>query len=134
MKINETNTIKSIQEAFQKEFAYLKIEFYKQLHAEGEGSAESHITNIDLTITEIQKVKSTGSLEISGDMTVSDVETSIAEMFNIGAQVYRHSGNVWLQTTTTDSLTLKAQTQKAKEFIEEVVEEIPDAMDRQELE
>ena len=43
--INEKQTISEIQQRFLKAYPYLKIEFYKGLHASGEGSAKNHIIN-----------------------------------------------------------------------------------------
>lgn len=134
MKINEKSTLSAIQQEFIKQFPNVKIEFYKQTHAEGEGSPKSPIINGDLSIAEIQKEKNTGTIEIQGDMKVSEVEAAFASTFNVGAQVFRRSGNVWLQTTTTDELTLNEQNKKALEREETIEEDVPDAMDRQELE
>ncbi len=135
MKINEKNTINSIQQEFLKNYPYLKIEFYKQSHEKGEGSIKDHIINGDLTLAEIPKKPVSGSLQISGSLKVSELERAFTDIFGIGAQIFRKSGNTWLQTTTSDELTLDQQSQKAKDHdraSEE--EEMPDAMDRQELE
>ena len=41
MKISDKTTIKVIQEEFNQAFPYLKIEFYKEAHKEGEASPDS---------------------------------------------------------------------------------------------
>ena len=132
--INEKQTISEIQQRFLKAYPYLKIEFYKGLHASGEGSAKNHIINGDLTLSEIQNETRENTIVVSDDMKVSTLEEAFAAAFDIGAQVFRKSGNVWLQTTTTDDLTLSAQNQKAIDRMDTPDDEIIDAMDRQELE
>jgi hypothetical protein len=62
------------------------------------------------------------------------VENAFEEMYGLSVQVFRKSGNTWLQTTTSDSWTLNEQNQKALEKHEVIKEDSVDAMDLQDLE
>jgi hypothetical protein len=132
--IDLNKTISSIQQEFQKEYPNLKIEFYKELHSEGEGSMKDHIINGDLTIADITNTNSDKTITPTPEMTVNELENVFAEYFKLGAQVFRKSGTVWLQTTTSDDLTLAEQNQTGDGYKDNDDDEIVDAMDRQELE
>jgi hypothetical protein len=132
--IDLNKTISAIQQEFQKEYPNLKIEFYKELHSEGEGSMKDHIINGDLTIADITNTNSDKTITPTPEMTVNELENVFAEYFKLGAQVFRKSGTVWLQTTTSDDLTLAEQNQTGDGYKDNDDDEIVDAMDRQELE
>lgn len=132
--INKSKTISSIQKEFQKRFPFLKIEFYKKGHTQSEGSPKKNMLNNKLTIGDVQKNNLSGTIKIQGLMTVAELESAFSEIYRLPVQVFRKSGKVWLQTTTTDNWTLAEQNQKAMEKYEPVGDHIVDSMDRQELE
>ena len=49
------------------------------------------------------------NLTIKPDLTVSQLEQNFKNIYGIGIQVLRKSGNVWLETSFTDGWTLKEQ-------------------------
>jgi hypothetical protein len=132
--INKTKTINSIQEEFHKHFPYLKIEFYTHAHSQGEGSLKKNTLNSNLTIEAVQKHELSEIIKIDELMKVAELEGVFAKNFGLSVQVFRKSGNLWLQTTTTDNWTLAEQNQIAAEQYETNEEAMPDPMDRQELE
>ena len=118
--INKNEKLKDIQQQFQEHYPFLKIEFYKTAHTEGEGSApKTHLDN-NLTIGEVQKTNKEGLLHIRAITKVSELENDLVEQFGLSAQVFRKSGNVWLQTTKTDDWTLAQQNAAAAEMNENV--------------
>lgn len=132
--IDKSKKLSEIQTEFQKRFPYLKIEFYKMEHAEGEGSPKDGTLNTDLTIEQVLKNDVTGTIKIQGLMTVAELESTFKETFGLSAQVFRKSGSIWLQTSATDHWTLTEQNHKAMERLEVKEEDIVDAKDRMELE
>lgn len=132
--IEQNKKLSDIQVEFQKRFPFLKLEFYKDAHASGEGSAKAKTLNSNLTIAEAQSKAATGSLIIQGLMTVAELESAFSEVYGLSVQVFRKSGQVWLQTTVTDNWTLSIQNQKAMEKHEAPKDSAVDAMDRMELE
>jgi hypothetical protein len=134
IQINKTKKLKSIQAEFQSYFPYLKIEFYNNAHSSGEGSLKKNTLDSDLTIGAVQKHELLDAIKIDELTKVSDIENAFAKNLGLSAQVFRKSGNLWLQTTSTDNWTLAEQNKMAAEKYEVNDEAMPDAMDRQELE
>ncbi|MFO0322871.1 MAG: hypothetical protein ACK504_10635, partial [Bacteroidota bacterium] len=51
-------------------------------------------------------------IEFEEEMLVSDLENQFAEKLKLYIQVFRKSGKSWLETTYTDSWSLKKQNQE----------------------
>jgi hypothetical protein len=47
-------------------------------------------------------------------MTVADLEFRLEKEYGLHIQVFRKSGNIWLETTATDNWTLDRQNQEGK--------------------
>lgn len=114
--INKNEKLKDIQQQFQEHYPFLKIEFYKKAHEEGEGSKPKTQLDSNLTIGEVQQVSKEGLLHIRAATKVAELESDMAEQFGLQVQVFRKSGNAWLQTTKTDDWTLAEQNQTAAEM------------------
>ena len=112
MIISDEKTMRDIQIKFNKKFAYLKLEFYRGQHESGQGSPPSERLDPQLTISEVRTVRQEGNLRIKEDMKVSDFEKLFYEKYGLNVQVFRKSGNLWMQTTSTDSWTLAQQNRK----------------------
>ena len=134
--IDKTQKLITIQNEFQKQFPFLKIEFYKHTHSLGLGSPKKNTLNSELTIGDVKKNNLSGTIKINGLLKVAELETAFAKTFGLSVQVFRKSGNVWLQTTATDDWTLAEQNQKAMEMEKQTASDknIIEAGDRQELE
>lgn len=118
MIINNSKTIKEIQEEFNKKFPYLKIEFYKVRHQVGEGSPKSIQWDPDTPIRLIRYSDHAGDVSINGNLKVSTLEQKLEDEYRLHAQVFYRSGDIWLQTTRTDDWTLSEQNERAKSFFE----------------
>ncbi len=122
MIITNNKKILEIQQEFQQKFSYLRIQFYGKPHEAGEGSAVSEQLPNDKTIGEVRKKHEEGNFEIKENMTVADFENKFYQKFGLSVQVFRKSGSMWMQTTSTDGWTLAEQNRKGesseKAFIE----------------
>ena len=107
--INDDRKITAIQEKFSELFPYLKIEFFSKPHKSGGGSAKKFMKNSSKTVGECRTIHKSGTITINPNMTVAELEDNLRDVFGLGAQVFRKSGRVWLQTTVTDGWTLKEQ-------------------------
>lgn len=134
--IDKTQKLITIQNEFQKQFPFLKIEFYKHTHSLGLGSPKKNTLNSELTIGDVKKNNLSGTIKINGLMKVAELESAFFVTFGLAVQVFRKSGKVWLQTTATDDWTLEEQNLKATEIENQTApkKNIIDAGDRQELE
>ncbi len=107
--INDETSIRSIQDAFNSVFPYLKLEFYSKPHAPGRPSNVKFLQQPGKLLGEIRKNHTNGEIILKPEMTVSDIEQLFGNEYGIGIQVFRKSGNIWLETTITDDWTLQKQ-------------------------
>ena len=112
MLISNNRKLKEIQTDFRRLFPNLKIEFYSDHHDVGEGSSFGSRLDPEATIGQVRKEGSEGDLRIHSKMKVSTFEGRIYQRFGLNVQVFRKSGNLWMQTTSTDHWTLAQQNRK----------------------
>ena len=114
MIINDRKTIAEIQREFSQKFPYLKLEFYKVPHGEGDGSPEQQKLDPALTVDDARTSHKSGDMSINGHLKVSTLEQRFHEDYGLNVQVFRNSGGLWLQTTATDDWTLTEQNERGK--------------------
>lgn len=114
MTITDDKKLLDIQREFYDKFPYLKLEFYKSKHGTGEGSSNQELINPNQTIGEVRTIHTKGDLSINGHIKVATLEKNFSEQYGLNVQVWRRSGDIWLQTTVTDSWTLTDQNEKGK--------------------
>jgi len=121
MTIADNRSISSIQKEFQTHFPFLKIEFYDTEHVAGEGSPlNRQYKDASKTIGEIRKKHTEGDLSINGHLKVKTLEKQFYKQYGLNVQVFRQSGNTWLQTVSTDNWTLSEQNNKAAKYQEKL--------------
>ena len=114
MQITDSKKLKAIQAEFQEKFPYLKLEFYEGKHESGKPSPAGKQLGPEKTIGQVRTVQADGDLGIDGQLKVSTLETRFWQHYGLNVQVFRLSGNLWLQTSTTDSWTLAEQNRKGE--------------------
>lgn len=114
MKITNQKTLKEVQMEFNEKFPYLKIEFYEGKHETGKPSPVNKQLDASMTIQKARKTNTEGDLNITGQLKVSTLEDRFWEQYGLNVQVFRRSGNLWLQTSTTDHWTLTQQNGKGE--------------------
>jgi len=114
MLITDAKQLKEIQREFRDKFPYLKLEFYNSGHEVGKGSSIEEQINVNKSLKEIRTLHTEGELAVHGNMKVSTLEQMFADMYGLNVQVFRKSGNIWLQTTKTDEWTLAEQNRKGQ--------------------
>lgn len=112
MTITDRKKLVEIQQAFAQKFPYLKIRFYTQPHESGKGSSVGEQLNENQTIGEVRQIHNEGDFAIKENMSVAEFELGFYEKFGLNVQVFRKSGSLWMQTTSTDSWTLAEQNRK----------------------
>lgn len=112
--LSNDKTVAEIQKEFNTLFPFLKIGFFTKGHKVFEGTAKKSIiaseTKLKLVKTEKTKV------QISADMTVNELEQLFKTKFGLNIQIFRKSGNSWLETTVTDNWTLEKQNEEGEEL------------------
>ncbi len=114
MLINDSKILREVKKEFNQKFPYLKIEFYKGKHEDGQPSLAALQIDDNLSIGKVRKVHNEGDLSIDGHLKVSSLENRFWEKYGLNVQVFRRSGNLWLQTTKTDHWTLAEQNGKGE--------------------
>ena len=104
--ISEDAIIANIQREFQAAYPYLKLEFYEQPHLAGQASPATGRIAPETSIDDIRMIHSFGWIDISDNRTAVEVEYDFRHMMGLNAQVLHKSGNLWLETTSTDDWTL----------------------------
>lgn len=122
MIINDIKKIKDIQEEFIQKFPYLRIQFYQQPHVVGEGSSVREQISEEKTIGNVRQIHNDGDFTINDQMAVGEFEKSFYEKFGLSVQVFRKSGALWMQTTSTDQWTLAEQNRKGSSSEEAFIE------------
>ena len=112
MLIDNNMKINDLQADFHKKFPFLKLEFYAGSHRVGESSPARERLDGDLLVDEVRSVHTVGHLHIQEAMSVATLEQQFLEKYGLNAQVFRRSGNLWLQTSATDHWTLAEQNRK----------------------
>ena len=122
MKVDQHTKLTEIQETFNKQFPHLRIEFYGRPHDPGEGTSDRDRLDHERTLGDVTKPISVHQLQFDGNMTINALESKLNEELGLHAQVFRRSGNLWLQTTATDNWTLDDANRKgghSEELFEE---------------
>ena len=114
MKIQDSKTLKFIQREFNDKFPSLRLEFYSEPHKEGEISSKRQPINHEKTVGEVRSIHSEGELSIHPNQKISTLEANFEQNYGLHVQVFRRSGNLWLQTGRTDSWTLAEANRKGE--------------------
>ncbi len=108
--------ISDIQKEFNKMFPFLKIEFFNNKALSRSDFSAKQIIPQNRKIGDTQLAVKDGQINIDEDMKVNELEKLFKEQFNLAVQVFRKSGNLWLETTMTDNWTLLQQNNHGREI------------------
>ena len=116
MKIEKKLTVKELKASFMGIYPFLSLKVYHEFHDHFKGSPRVDEVEDELLLGHVNPQLEAGEIVISDSLTVDRVETIFKEKFGLSVQVFRKSGDQWLQTTTTDKWTLERQNNRAKEY------------------
>ena len=103
----ETNSkIEDIQELFTTSYPFLKIEFYKLSTNTGLNKKEGLPLNMFLAQAINKELKA--AIHITEATTIAELEDSFQDL-GVKAEIFRRSGNVWVETSLTGNWTLSQQ-------------------------
>ena len=114
--ITSDRLIKDVQEEFNNKFPFLKIEFFRKSYRFMPFKNKKDSLSNLLSFGKAYWKNNMGQMEITPLMTVKELENKCEEQFGILMQVYRKSGNVWLETSMTDNWTIKQQNDQGSEI------------------
>ncbi len=115
LKVNGKSTTKELRDAFMDSFDGMKIEFFRHSHEHEEGSPKKDMVNEELSLSELNASIPELQLSIDEQMTVNQVEDLFKERLGLHIQVFRKMNMTWIETTATDSYTLREQVNLSRE-------------------
>jgi hypothetical protein len=116
LQINSNRYLWEIQKDFSAEFGYLKIEFFSKPQLSERPFTAKNIFSNQRRISDLAKSSIDSTIKIDERMSVSELERVFSDQFSLSVQVFRRSGNIWLETTMTDGWSLKQQNEHGKEI------------------
>ncbi len=116
LHIAPNSLISDIQKEFNKAFPFLKIEFFNNKSFSRSDFTAQQIIASNRRIGDSQLAIKDGDIQIDDEMKVSELERLFKENFKLAVQVFRKSGNLWLETTMTDNWTLSRQNNHGREI------------------
>ena len=118
ININENSRLCDIQKAFSHQFPFLKIGFFVfKPGQENVFRPEFLISDTTKKLGEITHSLRQGKISIHGHQKVRTLEQHFYDYFGVNIQVFRKSGNNWLQTIVTDDWSLSDQNRMGEEWI-----------------
>jgi hypothetical protein len=114
LSINKRTTIDSIKNQFSLVFPYLKLEFFKKPHYSVTGRLRRYLHDDNTRLSTISTRITPGLITLISQMKVGELESMFETDYGLHVQVFRKSGNVWLETTATDSWTLEQQNEEGR--------------------
>lgn len=116
LNIAPNRQIRDIQNEFNKQFPYLRLEFFNNKTFARNDFSASQIIPRNRKLGDGQTGIKEDFIEIEESMKVSDLENLFKDKFKLAVQVFRKSGTIWLETTMTDSWTLLQQNNHGREI------------------
>ena len=114
--ITDSKTISEIQKEFNLQFPFLKLEFFDAPHKPNTALPKSKMHARDKKLGAIRRLHKEGKLKIAIKDTVNEVESGLWKNFGLSAQIFRRSGNLWIETSLTDNWTLEQQNREGYEL------------------
>ena len=117
LEINGERPISEIQKDFSTVYPFLKLEFFRNGHSRRDRYPLHKLIPQTIQLKDAWYwKKDNGWLEVSDAMSVTEFESALMDEFGLSAQVFRRSGNLWLETTMTDNWSLKQQNEHGREI------------------
>lgn len=124
LQISPNRLISDIQKEFNKVFPFLKLEFFYNKNQSRSKISAKEIIPHNKKIGDEQRIVTDGEIIINDEMKVNELENIFKQKFSLSAQVFRKSGNLWLETTMTDNWTLLQQNNHGREISTETKKNI----------
>ncbi len=118
LRIAPFRLIRDIQSEFNELFGFLKLEFFQNELYQKPFFTNHQFIPTHKTLHHIQGFFRDGYITVMPAMRVKELEKKFSDDFSLNVQVFRRSGNVWLQTTMTDNWTLQQQNDHGMELSE----------------
>lgn len=106
--LSSESNLRDVNREFQNQFPFLKLTFYRQEHQPEQTSLFGTKLSSKTTLKNISTLLP-GYINIDPMDTVAEVEQRFQNKFGLPVQIFRRTGDVWVETVQTDNLTLLKQ-------------------------
>ena len=113
--ITKNSLVKDIQDQFSAYFPFLRIEFLKKSLDEKVILKKEYAIANDF-FKRISSENNEGELHLDLKQTVAGLERDFKEYFGVSINIFRRSGNVWIETILTDDWTLERQNKEGEQI------------------
>lgn len=114
LHIEDNIKLVEVQEKVNNLFPYLKLEFYT-VNGSDRLSPLHKIKDLDNKLVgDCRNIHASGVITIFPEMSVFDLENIFFQSFGLSVQVLRKAGNIWQQTSHTDSWSLEEQNKQGE--------------------
>ncbi len=109
LPVSKNTTIREVKEQFSRYFPYLKLEFFAYRHHTNDDSHLNKEVYKGRYAEETSEFFKEGVICFSASTTVAELELEFQIEMGLFARVFRKSGEMWMDTTQTNHLTLGKQ-------------------------
>ena len=113
--IEKESQLEGIKKVFTAFYPFLKLEFYKKPFRTNSSSLKKETIPSQMALVQLARVSGRKGIDIGQSRTVKDLEQDF-ESLGLFAEVYRKSGNVWVETSLTNDWTLQQQNLEGEEI------------------
>lgn len=114
--ISDHKTVEDLQDRFNKCFPYLKLEFYREADNYPGECSKANMVKPHTLIGDLRRAFPSGVLDIKSWDKTARIKHDLEDFFGLHVQVFRRHKDQWIQTSYSDELTLKQQTELAREY------------------
>ena len=104
-----------VKKIFTTCYPFLKIEFYKKQPAHTPVIQKKEVMPFNLPLIQLTNSSDRKVIDIGRNITVEQLEDQFASL-GLLSEVFRKSGNVWIETSLTNNWTLQQQNMEGEEI------------------
>jgi hypothetical protein len=119
IKINDSISLKEINDLFICSYPFLKLEFYHHTHLNEQESLPSDLYSKNLLVGEVSKIHFNGTLKLHYWQKTGVIEQEFRSKAGLNVQIFRKNADAWIQTVGTDELTLEEQNENGMKTTED---------------
>jgi hypothetical protein len=113
--IEDNILVEDVKTIFTNYYPFLKIELYKKPYITKHHKIKKELLASASYLNKYTQVPRKTVINIDNCITVSELENQFAAI-GLAAEVFRKSGNVWIETSLTDNWTLQQQNMEGEEI------------------
>ena len=114
--IRKDSRIVDIQKEFNQYYPYLKMEFFRHPFSQNKMLQKTEKIDPRESIVQLTRFYDQASINIDQKKTVAQLVNDFLEEFGLSILIFRKSGNLWIETSLTDSWTLDRQNKIGESF------------------